>query len=70
MENTFRFSPSKVKAARGDRSQESLAAELGVTARTIENWETGESTPKANHLAALAQSLGVPITELYEAVGS
>jgi len=49
----------RIKAARERRkwNQEELAAAVGVSARTVGNWERGATVPK-NRLGALADILG------------
>lgn len=40
-------------------SMEELATKTGVTYRTIQNWESGSTTPSAAHLVKLAEVLQV-----------
>jgi transcriptional regulator with XRE-family HTH domain len=40
-------------------TQLEVAFGIGVTPATVANWETGRSEPKARHLRALAEFLGV-----------
>ena len=40
-------------------SQEGLAERLGVSRQAISKWETGEATPDAERIIALAKVLGV-----------
>lgn len=45
-------------------SQESLAAELGLTRQAVSRWERGESLPDTENLIALADLYGVTLDEL------
>lgn len=45
-------------------SQESLAAELGLTRQAVSRWERGESLPDTENLIALADLYGVSLDEL------
>ncbi len=38
-----------------------LASNLGVMSKTIKNWETDRSEPRANKLVTLSGVLGVPV---------
>lgn len=40
-------------------SQEALAEKVGVSRQAVSKWETGESQPELNKMAALAQALNV-----------
>ena len=40
-------------------SQEGLAEQLGVSRQAVSKWETGEATPDAERIIALAKVLGV-----------
>lgn len=60
------FSPQKLRAARGDRRAEAIAGPLGVTVKTIRNWETGRQEPTATRLAAIAFLLGKPLDWFFE----
>ena len=42
-------------------SQEELASELGVSRQAVSKWETGESIPDMNNLAALAEIFDVSL---------
>jgi transcriptional regulator with XRE-family HTH domain len=56
-----------IKAARiayGD-SRELTCVAIGKTSRTVEGYESGQITPPANVLAALADRYGVPLDSLY-----
>lgn len=45
-------------------SEKQLAQRLGLKGQTIERWESGEKTPRANKLHQLAGVLGVPVVWL------
>lgn len=45
-------------------SQEKLASELGITKRTIVNYENGSTLPPVNILPKIAKYFGVPIGSL------
>ncbi len=56
-----------IKAARvayGD-SRELTSIAISKTSRTVEGYETGQITPPANVLAALADRYGVPLDAFY-----
>lgn len=42
-----------------------LAARVGVTVETVENWEQGRNAPAVGTLPALAEALGVPVCGLF-----
>lgn len=56
----------RVKELRTERrlTQEQLAARVGVSRKTVSNWEIGETTVSTAHLAAIAAALGVRETDL------
>ena len=45
-------------------SQEVLAKKLGVTSKTVRNWETGETPLKKIHLYAIAHALEVDVSQI------
>jgi len=45
-------------------NQANFAAEVGVTRRALEKWETGLSVPGVDRLTVLASALGVPVSEV------
>lgn len=45
-------------------TQDELAEKLSVTRQTVSSWETGRSEPDLASLQALAEALGVELTEL------
>lgn len=42
-------------------SQQALAKEIGVSYRTLQNWENGVNTIKPDNAQALADHFGVPV---------
>ncbi len=61
-----KFSPARLKEARGSMSQERFAALIGVVGRTVAAWERGESTPKADTLARIAAATGRSVVFFFE----
>lgn len=59
---------SALVAARGDRRQAALAAELNVSQATISSWEATDSDhsvlPRANRLDAIAVAYGIDVSKL------
>lgn len=55
-----------LKALRVNKNlkQEDAAKELGVTARTIANWENGKTFPNLKHLRALEKLYGISFTSI------
>lgn len=47
-------------------SQEELAERIHVTRQTVSKWENGQSAPNADLLKAMAEVLGVSVSELME----
>ena len=45
-------------------TQAALAKALGVTTATVGNWESGRSTPPLKTLEAIADVLGVTVSDL------
>lgn len=56
-----------IKALRESQSltQRELAERIGVSDKTISKWETGRGLPDVSLLGALAESLGVSLSELF-----
>lgn len=50
---------------RDDRTQEELAALLGVTAQAVSRWESGGSYPDMELIPAIANVFGISIDELF-----
>ena len=48
-------------------TQAELAAQVGVTTKTVQTWESGQAQPRLRHVRRLAEVLGVPAQELLEA---
>ncbi len=61
-----RFSPARLREARGDRSVEVLAAVAGVSAMTIRNWEAGRGEPDATPLKSIADFVTRPMEWFFE----
>lgn len=51
--------------ARGKKTQEEVAALLGVKQQTYSHWECGRATPSAAKMLVLEHILGVPKEELF-----
>ncbi len=62
------FSAARIQAIRKSKglSQEALAEEAGVSLRTIQRVEQGDTVPRGYTLQALAAALGVPLEALRE----
>jgi transcriptional regulator with XRE-family HTH domain len=58
----------RIKELRSARrlTQDQLAARVGVSRKTISNWETGETSISTDDLPAIAAALGVRQSELLE----
>jgi transcriptional regulator with XRE-family HTH domain len=65
--STATLNPTAVSAARRKAgwSQERLAAAIGVSRATLQNTEAGRSIPRADVLANIARTLGVPMDSLF-----
>ncbi|MEH1821508.1 MAG: helix-turn-helix transcriptional regulator [Nostoc sp.] len=48
-----------VKRAMGDRSQSSLARELGVSSSTVQKWLSGNGHPSSENMAKIAKKAGL-----------
>ena len=48
-----------IREVRGERSQETFAAQLGVNRTTVADWERGAAIPNWKHARRLVE-LGVP----------
>jgi transcriptional regulator with XRE-family HTH domain len=64
------FSATRIQAIRKSKglSQEVLAEEAGVSLRTIQRVEQGDTVPRGHTLQALATALGVPLEALREEI--
>lgn len=58
MKPPTKFSPARLKEARGARSVEELAAAAGVSHQTVRNWEAGLGEPDATPLKRIAELTG------------
>jgi transcriptional regulator with XRE-family HTH domain len=63
---TKRFSPTRLRQARGEQRVEALAVAADVSTQTIRNWEAGQGEPDASKLAALAAFLRKPMGFFFE----
>lgn len=50
---------TELRLKRGMKRQDALAQELGVSASTVQRWETGKTQPSAWDVRALATALSV-----------
>ncbi|MFG5411393.1 helix-turn-helix transcriptional regulator [Piscinibacter sakaiensis] len=55
---------ARIKALRGDLSQEEFAARLGVTRKSVTGWELGDRLPDGSSLQRLMQEFGVDLNHL------
>ncbi|KNH48616.1 hypothetical protein VCV52_3972 [Vibrio cholerae V52] len=57
---------ANLKRLREERglTQSDVAAAAKATAKTVMNWESGKTEPKASELLALSKKLGVSINEI------
>jgi transcriptional regulator with XRE-family HTH domain len=65
---TRRFSPTRLREARGSRSREEIAVAAGVTLQTVRNWEAGKGEPDATPLAAIGDLTEKPLDFFYESM--
>lgn len=61
----FRFALLEALRATSGLSSVEAAAAVGVTARTVRNWERGLSVPNAEQLFQLARIYRTPVNEFY-----
>ena len=56
-----------LKAARvnADMTQDDVARELGVSNKTVLNWETGKTTPSPATVKALADLYRMPLNNIF-----
>jgi transcriptional regulator with XRE-family HTH domain len=68
--NGLGIAPEKVKRARAEAglSQAELAARIGCSARSVQNWEmNGKSRrPHSRYIRSLAEATGKPIAWFFE----
>lgn len=55
----------KTKRREASLSRTMLAAAIGVAATTLESWETGKATPRADSLGAACSVLGCAVDDLF-----
>jgi transcriptional regulator with XRE-family HTH domain len=51
------------------KTQECLAAEVGVHQSRVSCWRSGKAVPRAEHFAPLATALGVDVATLAKTLG-
>ncbi len=68
---TVRYASENLRVLRYEtgRTAREIARNAGVTEKTIYSWESGSSSPSADHLAALADALDVSVLAFFEVVG-
>jgi transcriptional regulator with XRE-family HTH domain len=54
----------RIKAARGHRSQQQLADAVGISVRTLRNWEADTHSPTVQGVKRIAKCTGWPVTYL------
>lgn len=57
-----------LRLARGDRTQQQLADELGVSQAALQRWETGSRIPEGHLFVRMSKVLGVSIEVIARAV--
>jgi transcriptional regulator with XRE-family HTH domain len=64
------FNGSRLRALRlaAGLRREDLAVTLRRSARSVANWEMGESAPRGDDPGLIAHALGVDVGELYDEV--
>jgi ribosome-binding protein aMBF1 (putative translation factor) len=55
----------QIRKARGERSRAWLANELDVPWKYVWRWETGETEPRPETRARIAEALGVSVADLF-----
>jgi transcriptional regulator with XRE-family HTH domain len=64
----MRFVPERLKDARGESIRpETLADAVGVSTRTLANWEAGNTFPDVTQLLAIANFTGKSVDFFLEA---
>lgn len=53
--------PTRIREARGARTQRDFAVELGTDQMNVSRWERGQSEPSLASLRALAELTGHPM---------
>ena len=51
--------PARLRALRGEESQQSFSERIGITRSALANYETGRTTPKPSVLRNICQKLGI-----------
>lgn len=51
--------PARLRALRGEESQQSFSERIGITRSALANYETGRTTPKPSVLRSICQKLGI-----------
>lgn len=54
-----------LKDLRGERSQQAIADQLGVSAVSVSKWERGESMPTDSLKIAIAQLYGKTVQDIF-----
>lgn len=65
---SFEWSAEKLRRARGGWSVERVAAEIGKSAGTVRNWESGRTVPDVDDLADIASLLGRRLDYFFDRV--
>lgn len=60
------YTQLQVQRLRKNWSETKLAAEIGVVAETVRNWERGSTEPSASMICAIIRALGCPPEDLLE----
>jgi transcriptional regulator with XRE-family HTH domain len=68
MSNLKKDFGNKLRSVRLEKgiTQEQLAAEVGITVESISNLERGLYGPKFENLEKIAESLNIPVKELFD----
>lgn len=54
----------RLQLARGNRTQEDLAGQIGVPSTYLSRWENGRNRPALSRLPAISATYGIPMDEL------
>jgi len=66
MSTTFQNSVIVKRREKMNLSQEALARLLDVSVKTVSNWEIGKSSPTAEYLPVLADTLETKVSSFYK----